>query len=159
MIENNKKKVSQKTKDNADKTEKSIARIENSEIDESTEVISGIPSQVLKEERKEINQLFIENKRKQKKYFGRYEIIKEIGRGGMGKVYKAYDPQLARFVALKFLNFEDGLSKEHKERFLREAQITAKLRHPNIVVAYDMGEEDGQPFFTMGYIEGSSLKI
>lgn len=88
--------------------------------------------------------------------FGRYTIISELGRGGMGKVYKAYDPQLDRIVALKMLI--SGHDKNAIERFMREAQATAKLRHPNIITLHEIGVEDNQPYFTMEFIEGNSLE-
>lgn len=87
--------------------------------------------------------------------FGRYKILEQIGQGGMGKVYKAYDPNLDRIVALKILMAKT--STEDVERFLREAKATAKLRHPNIVAIYDIGCENGQEFFTMDFIEGPCL--
>lgn len=92
------------------------------------------------------------------KNFNRYEIIEEIGRGGMGKVYKAYDPELERIVALKIILPQKNIKENHIERFLREAKATAKLQHPNIVTVYDIGFQDKLPFFTMDYIEGCSLK-
>ncbi|WP_372366511.1 serine/threonine-protein kinase [Candidatus Uabimicrobium sp. HlEnr_7] len=92
----------------------------------------------------------------QKQSFGRYRIDKEIGRGGMGRVYRAYDPQLDRVVALKTL-----LSQQQQnsiDRFLREAKTTAKLEHPNIVKVFDIGTESGMNFFAMEFINGVSLK-
>ncbi|WP_372367822.1 protein kinase [Candidatus Uabimicrobium sp. HlEnr_7] len=90
------------------------------------------------------------------KKIGRYQIIEEIGRGGMGCVYKAFDPQLQRTVALKILL---GIGNEKAiKRFQIEARATAKLDHPNIVKVYDIGTEDKQPFFTMEFVEGDSLK-
>lgn len=91
-------------------------------------------------------------------YFGRYRIIGEIGRGGMGRVFKAYDPHLDREVALKVLRHGEGASEKDIERFLREAQTTAKLRHPNIVALYDIGNENEQNFFIMDFISGVPLK-
>ena len=90
--------------------------------------------------------------------FNRYEIIEEIGQGGMGKVYKAYDPELERIVALKIILPQKNIKENHIERFLREAKATAKLQHPNIVTVYDIGFQNELPFFTMDYIEGCSLK-
>ncbi|BBM85054.1 protein kinase domain-containing protein [Candidatus Uabimicrobium amorphum] len=88
--------------------------------------------------------------------FGRYTIISELGRGGMGKVYKAYDPNLDRVVALKMLLTDQD---QHAiDRFMREAQATAKLKHANIITLYDIGIEDSQPYFTMEFIEGDSLE-
>ena len=86
---------------------------------------------------------------------GRYKILQELGRGGMGCVYKAYDPKLQRVVAIKVL-LKTGKEAETK-RFLREAKTTAQLKHPNIVNVYDFGIENQQYFFTMDFIEGISL--
>ena len=92
----------------------------------------------------------------EKKSFGRYRIEKEIGRGGMGRVYRAYDPQLDRVVALKtLLSQEQGNAVD---RFLREAKTTAKLEHPNIIKVFDIGTESGMNFFAMEFIDGVTLK-
>lgn len=92
----------------------------------------------------------------------RYHIEKEIGRGGMGQVFKAYDTKLDRLVALKVILFENTMSKEEvKERinrFHREAKATAILNHPNIVSLYDYDETDGVFYMTMEYIEGHSVQ-
>ncbi len=90
--------------------------------------------------------------------FGRYQILGEIGAGGMGKVYRVHDPKLDRTVALKVLLAGGKASEQQVRRFLREARATAKLDHPNIVRVYDIGNEDGQNFFTMDFIEGHCLK-
>ena len=90
--------------------------------------------------------------------FGRYQIKEEIGKGGMGKVYSAYDSQLARLVALKVLVKEEIATEKDVKRFYREARAMAHLDHPNIVRIYDIGEESGRHFFTMDLIEGQSLK-
>ncbi|HSG28774.1 MAG TPA: serine/threonine-protein kinase, partial [Candidatus Krumholzibacterium sp.] len=90
-----------------------------------------------------------------------YEILEQIGRGGMGVVYKAQDLRLKRVVALKFL--PSGFEEVERERFLREAQALARLdRHENICTVYDIDEveSDGeqQTFIAMQYLEGKSLK-
>jgi len=90
--------------------------------------------------------------------FGRYRILKELGRGAMGAVYLAEDEQLQRKVALKVPKFPDGMSSELLERFYREARAAGNLRHPGICPVYDVGEIDGQHFITMAYIEGRPLK-
>jgi tetratricopeptide (TPR) repeat protein len=87
----------------------------------------------------------------------RYEILGEIRRGGMGVVYRAWDPQLGREVALKVLLEEGGATPEARERFLREAQLAANLHHPNIVPVYDTGECMGQLYLAMLLIEGTTL--
>ena len=89
---------------------------------------------------------------------GRYTIIEELGRGGMGVVYKAKDTKLRRTVALKFLPPELTHIPEVKERFMREAQAAAALDHPNICTVYESDEAEGANFISMAYIEGQSLK-
>jgi TolB-like protein/Tfp pilus assembly protein PilF/predicted Ser/Thr protein kinase len=88
----------------------------------------------------------------------RYEIIQELGRGGMGVVYKAQDTKLKRGVALKFLPQELTHISELKERFMREAQAAAALDHPNICTVYEFDEAEEKTFISMAYIEGQSLK-
>lgn len=91
-----------------------------------------------------------------KECVGRYEILEELGRGGMGVVYKAKDPQLNRIVALKMLAGE--VSEIDIGRFMREAKAMAKLHHPNIVAVYDIGNAADRPFFAMEFIDGESLQ-
>ena len=89
---------------------------------------------------------------------GRYEIKSELGRGGMATVYHAYDPLFEREVALKLLPAELlHADPQYKLRFEREAKIIAKLEHSAIVPVYDVGEENGQPYFVMRYMSGESL--
>ncbi len=87
---------------------------------------------------------------------GRYQIGKELGRGGMACVYLARDTKHSRDVAIKVIRPELSISLAH-ERFLREIEIAARLRHPNIVPVYDSGEVDGELYFVMPYEEGPSL--
>ena len=89
--------------------------------------------------------------------FGRYRLLDEVGRGGMGVVWKAWDTRLKRVVALKQILSEDWASPDARERFLREAQLAAQLRHPHIVGVHDAGEEDGRHFLTMDFVEGQPL--
>jgi len=89
--------------------------------------------------------------------FGRYQIDRLLGQGGMGEVYLAQDTQLHRPVALKIPKFDDDSRPELVERFYREARSAALLRHPNICPVYDVGEIDGTHYITMAYIEGSPL--
>jgi len=89
---------------------------------------------------------------------GRYHILEELGRGGMGVVYKAKDTKLKRTVALKFLPPELTHIPDIKERFMREAQAAAALDHPNICTVYEFDEAEEKTFISMAYIEGQSLK-
>ncbi|MBA3685917.1 MAG: serine/threonine protein kinase, partial [Planctomycetes bacterium] len=89
--------------------------------------------------------------------FGRYRIVRELARGGMGIVYEAEDPALRRTVALKVLIAGEGASSEAIARFAREARAAGQLRHPHIVAVHDAGEIDGQHYFTMDFIRGQEL--
>lgn len=93
---------------------------------------------------------------------GRYEIVGELGRGAMGIVYKAVDPVIGRTVAVKTIRLsEEGTGLKRSEllaRFQTEARAAGLLTHPNIVVVYDAGEEDGQYYITMELVEGKSLQ-
>jgi serine/threonine protein kinase len=87
---------------------------------------------------------------------GRYEILEVLGQGGMGKVYKAYDPQLERVVAIKVIECEKEKEKEQKA-LLKEAKSTARLEHPNIVRIYEVGHDGNRPYLVMECIAGRSL--
>jgi eukaryotic-like serine/threonine-protein kinase len=88
---------------------------------------------------------------------GHYEIQEKLGEGGMGKVYRAFDTQLRRPVALKVLPPEYASDPEWRSRLLREARAASALNHPNIVGIYEVGSDSGVDFFAMEYVEGKSL--
>jgi len=89
--------------------------------------------------------------------FGDYEVVRELGRGGMGVVYEARQRSLGRRVALKVLPFYAVGDSDRRERFQREAQAAARLDHSHIVPVFEVGEEGGYPFFSMKLIEGTTL--
>eukprot|EP00913_Durusdinium_trenchii_P035318 g33048.t1 len=89
--------------------------------------------------------------------FGDYELLEEIGRGGMGVVYQAKQLKLDRLVALKMIRSGELATDDEVARFYAEAESAAKLDHPHIVPVYDVGEHGGQRFFSMGFVDGHSL--
>jgi hypothetical protein len=92
---------------------------------------------------------------------GRYELVELIGSGGMGSVYRAHDPHLSRDVALKVLHPSHAAIREgsdYRQRLLREAQALAKLSHPNVVAAFDVGTYRGVVFVAMELVQGESLR-
>lgn len=97
------------------------------------------------------------------KHLGRYEIVAEVGRGAMGSVYKARDPKIDRFVAIKTVLLHQSVIHEQQEfrrRFFIEAQAAGRLLHPGIVAVFDVGEEPetSDPYIVMEYIEGQTLR-
>jgi eukaryotic-like serine/threonine-protein kinase len=89
--------------------------------------------------------------------YGRYQIVKELGRGNMGVVYQAHDPQIDRMVALKVLRPDRVTSEDFVARFLKEARAIGRLSHPQIVTVYDVGEDKGTVYIAMEYLTGEPL--
>ena len=92
------------------------------------------------------------------KTVGRYEILRELGRGGMALVYLARQTDLDRFVALKELGAFHASDASFAQRFLRESRVAGSLSHPNIVTVHDYFEHEGTPYIAMEYLERGSLR-
>lgn len=96
------------------------------------------------------------------KKLGRYEIVRELGKGAMGVVYEGIDPNIGRRVAIKTARRDvleaSGMAEEMMERFLREARAAGNLNHPNIITIYDSDEEDGLAYIAMEYLDGGDLR-
>ncbi len=95
-----------------------------------------------------------EQRKSEPSVWGRYRLIEVVGEGGMGRIYKAYDPALNRYVAVKILKVDDPVLVK---RFLREAKSQAKVDHPCICRVYEVGVHEGKPFIVMQYIQGETL--
>ena len=94
---------------------------------------------------------------------GRYEILAEVGRGGMGVVYRARDPKIDRMVAIKTISLfgqDPEEEQDYRQRFVQEAQAAGRMSHPGIVTIFDVGEaaENREPYIVMEYVAGESLK-
>ena len=89
---------------------------------------------------------------------GPYQVIEQLGHGGMASVFKAYHAALDRYVALKVLHQAFNEDSTFIHRFQREAKVVARLEHPNIVPVYDFAEHEGRPYLVMKFIEGDTLK-
>ena len=93
---------------------------------------------------------------------GKYTIEGVLGRGAMGVVYKAFDPNIARTVAVKTIHgnlLSSEMGREMLERFKTEAQAVGRLTHPNIVGIFDFDQDRGTPYFVMEFVEGKDLKL
>ena len=89
--------------------------------------------------------------------FGQYQIVAPLGEGGMAAVYKAYQPSMERFVAIKVLPGHVATSEQFLNRFRREAKLLAQLQHPNILPVFDYGEADGHPYIVMPFVPSGTL--
>jgi serine/threonine protein kinase len=91
-------------------------------------------------------------------FAGRYQVIEELGKGGMGKVYKVFDTKIKEKIALKLIKPEIASDKETIERFANELKLARKIRHKNVCGMFDIGEAEGAHFITMEYVGGEDLK-
>jgi len=91
-------------------------------------------------------------------FAGRYQIIEELGHGGMGRVYKVQDTKIGEKIALKLIRPEAGLDKKSLDRFSNELKLARKIRHKNVCQMFDLGEDQGTRYITMEYVHGEDLK-
>jgi tetratricopeptide (TPR) repeat protein/predicted Ser/Thr protein kinase len=91
-------------------------------------------------------------------FAGRYQVIEELGHGGMGRVYKVQDTKIGEKIALKLIRPEAGLDKKSAERFSNELKLARKVRHKNVCQMFDLGEDQGTRYITMEYVHGEDLK-
>ncbi|MEJ2426839.1 MAG: serine/threonine-protein kinase, partial [Candidatus Thiodiazotropha sp.] len=89
---------------------------------------------------------------------GRFQLLEKVGEGAMSIVYKAFDPEINRILAIKLLRGELAADSEYRYRFLQEAKAAGKLTHPNIVTIFDVGEVDQGPYIAMEFLEGRTLE-
>jgi eukaryotic-like serine/threonine-protein kinase len=88
---------------------------------------------------------------------GKYTLLEPLGGGGMGVVYRAWQSDLKRYVALKTIPGGRNMTLASKQRFFQESEALARMDHPNIVPIYDAGEHEGQPYLVMEYVRGNTL--
>src|ERR671922_634419 len=88
----------------------------------------------------------------------RFRLEEKIGTGGMSTVYRAFDPTLERWVAIKLMHRDISTDPDQLERFRREARAVARLNHPHVVTVIDAGEDDGAPYIVFEYVAGETLK-
>src|SRR5215210_8422569 len=89
---------------------------------------------------------------------GPYKVVEELGRGGMGVVYKAHEESLNRFVAIKVLGDHLATDEQFLSRFTREARAAGAVSHPNVIPIYFIGQDDGRHYFAMEYVSGRSVQ-
>src|SRR4051794_23526163 len=92
---------------------------------------------------------------------GKYEIKEALGKGAMGVVYKAFDPHIERYVAIKTIRkdlVDPEVAKQYMARFKNEARAAGRLQHPNIVAVYEFGEDEEVAYIAMEYVEGAGLR-
>jgi serine/threonine-protein kinase len=100
----------------------------------------------------------LENQNPMPESIGRFQLLEEVGEGAMSIVYKAYDPEINRVLAIKLLRGEYAADAEYRYRFLQEAKAAGKLTHPNIVTIFDVGEVEQGPYIAMEFLEGRTLE-
>src|SRR5271156_2300631 len=88
---------------------------------------------------------------------GHFTLLKKIGEGGMGRVFKARDQRLDRFVAIKLVSEAQSADPNRRARFIQEAKAASALNHPNIITIHEIGEQDGQTFIVMELVDGKAL--
>ena len=128
---------------------------DNPEHPESKDSVDSTPSQFLTRDSDADAKTKGDDDFQIPKHIGHYEIDAVLGFGGMGQVFKGYDPKLKRFAALKILHAE---TPQLNRRFAQEARLQAKIDHPNVCKVYEVGEVDGKHFIAMQFIAGKTLR-